>query len=123
MSYGQRPVCELKAPTVVEGINDYQEQKSGEEAIIRALNQRFAHGLPSSTEGLLLPNDMDMARAIMRTWIVGSAPGVCLAEGVTLDLASKILDPAHSKYSIYAFCEEDGWYTATADSVEDLLAA
>ncbi len=123
MSHRSRPVCELRAPTVIEGINDYQEQKNGEEAIIRALNQRFPHGLSGPKEGLLLPNDIDMARAIMNTWIIGSTPGVCLVEDVNVDPTSKILNPAHGKYSIYAFCEEDGWYIVTADSVELLLAA
>ena len=58
MSYRPRPICELKAPTVTEGLNDYQQEKTGvdviisdtqediERAIIGALNERLFMVLP-----------------------------------------------------------------------------
>lgn len=122
MSNGQGPVCQLKARTVVEGINEYKE-KTGEDAIIRALNTRFPHGLSSAKKGLPLPNEFDITQAIMKTWTPGSTPGVCLVNHLALDPSSRILSPTDSKYSVYVFCQDDGWYAATPTCVEGLLVA
>ncbi len=136
MSYGPRPVCELRAPTVTEGLNDYQQEKIGadviisetqediERAIIGALNERFVHGLAKDSVMIILPTDIHMALITIRTWKPGQEnfPGVCISR-TPVAQASRLLNPAEPKYSGYMFSEDKGWYVVTSENIpQDSLA-
>jgi len=136
MSYRPRPICELKAPTVTEGLNDYQQEKTGvdviisdtqediERAIIGALNERFVHGLAKDSVMIMLPTDIHMAKIIIRTWKPKQEnfPGVCISR-TPVDPASSLLDPTEPKYSGYMFSEDGGWYVVTPENIpQDSLA-
>jgi hypothetical protein len=103
----------------MEGINDYQEQKNGEGAIIQALNRRLPHGPLELSEAIILPNEPSSARAMVQH--CNPLPTICVQQSIN----DTVLNATHvdKNHSLYRFCQEDGWYTATADSVENLLAA
>ena len=129
MSHGPRPVCELKAPTVIEGINDYQQEKNGADVIIRALNLRFPHGLSKASVMIMLPDAIDMATATMANWKPGRQqfPGICIERTRVIPERSQLFDidqlsdSEEPEYSAYMFSEHKGWYKVTLEEMIGLL--
>ncbi len=118
MSQQPRPAHELRAPTISEGLNDYQEQREGRAVILAELNRRLPNGPSVSTEGIILPNEPEMAQSMIRYW--RTMPMICVRQEVN----SIVLDNAHvdEDHSLYLF-GDNGWYAATPTCVEDLLVA
>jgi hypothetical protein len=108
MSFGKPPAQQLRARTVEQGIEDYRSDE-----VIRFLNQRLPYGLAGTTEGLPLPNDLDMARAALQQ----SVTPLCYERhGANIDPASRLISPACDVFSYFLHSEEEGWYRATPDS-------
>ncbi len=115
MSHGKPPAQVLRARTTEEGMKDYigeADMRRGD-AIISFLNGRFPFGLSSTSDGLPLPNDLDMAKAALER----SVTPVCYRQSRDqIDPTSKLIDPACDQYSYFLHSEEDGWHRVGPDS-------
>jgi len=125
MSYGKPPAQVLRAPTIEAGLMDHAEQASlVNDELIELLNERFPKGLESRMAALLLPNEIDMARAAITHQQV-SMGSFCLERySGEIFSDSKLINPAVDKYSLLRFChEEESWYRVTPEHIEAELVS
>jgi hypothetical protein len=114
MSFGKLPAQELRARTVAEGLSDYRsEADMRRDEVVSLLNRRFPYGLDGKTHGLMLPNELDMAKAAIQR----SVTAFCHERhGANINATSRLINPACEMFSYFLYSEETGWYRVTPDS-------
>ena len=126
----------LRAPSIEEGLCELEENRQPEELawwwqdhypdVISLLNHGFPAGLRSTTQALILPDELDMAQAIIRQMMdkgPGENIGICYQTHINVHPESRLVSSEYPQASLFVFCEQEGWYRASQDDSHVFEAA